>query len=55
MEEESEKPKFAQHTQKKHQNMFQNHNQMSYYDDYGEEDEDESEDEDDQHQENVFN
>jgi|LauGreDrversion4_2_1035121.scaffolds.fasta_scaffold37336_7 hypothetical protein len=35
--------------------MFQKHNQMSYYDDYGEEDEDESEDEDDQHQENVFN
>lgn len=54
--EDSEKPKFAKHTQKKHQNMFQRG--LQYVDEYGDEEEDEdeeSEDEDDQHRENVFN
>jgi len=63
MEEDSESSvaaKFAKHTVKKHQGMFNNQANvhMQYYDEDDDSDEDEdeeSEDEDDLHQENIFN
>jgi len=51
-----ESNKFATHTYKRHQNMFQANNvHMNYYDEEDEDEDEESEDEDDNHQENVFN
>ena len=55
---EEEGEKFAKHTHKKHQDLFQkNPVNMDFYGDYDDEDEDDESDadSDDQHQENVFN
>lgn len=57
-DEESEKPQFAQHKPKKHQNLFsRNHAYNDYADEYDEEEDEDEESEDDAdiHRENVFN